>query len=189
MKLHLGCGKRELNGFLHIDIADFPHISHRSSVDNLDFIKSETVDEIYTSHTFEYFDRVEANSVLMEWNRVLKPNGQLYITVPDFDKLILIYKESKELQSITGPLFGRWTNPNSSILLFHKTVWNFSDLTDALKINGFEDVKKFDPVNYLQQIDPSYDDHSLAFYPHMDRSGIQVSLAVCAVKNKQGFNA
>ena len=49
MKLHLGCGKRCLEGFLHIDIADFDHIDYKSSVDRLPMIDDNSVDLIYAT--------------------------------------------------------------------------------------------------------------------------------------------
>jgi len=165
-----------------VDIADFPHIDFKSSVADLNFIRDNTVDQIYTSHTFEYFDRSEAVQVLAEWCRVLKPGGDLFITVPDFDKLIEIYDTTRQLQHVIGPLFGRWDNQNASSPIYHKTVWNFADLKYSLDFSGFTGVEKFNPKTYLNAIDPNYDDYSLAFYPHMDPLGIQVSLAVKATK-------
>lgn len=178
MKLHLGCGKRYLPGFVHIDIADFPHIDYKAEVNLLPFIEDQTVDEIYSSHTFEYFDRLEAPQVLNEWQRVLKPGGRLYLTVPDFDSLIQIYGKSGELKNIIGPLFGKWVNAGDTPPIFHKTVWNEIDLKGMLLENNFSDVEVFDPISYLGKIDPEYDDYSLAFFPHMDKSGIKVSLAI-----------
>jgi predicted SAM-dependent methyltransferase len=29
IKLHLGCGKRYIPGFIHIDLADYPHIDYK----------------------------------------------------------------------------------------------------------------------------------------------------------------
>ena len=50
-------------------------------------------DLIYSSHSLEYFDRVQAADVLSEWNRCLKVGGILRLAVPDFDKLIEVYKK------------------------------------------------------------------------------------------------
>ena len=180
MKLHLGCGKRYLSGFTHVDIENFEHIDFNSGIENLSYIESESVSEIYSSHSFEYFDRKQAMSVLAEWNRVLSPGGNLYLTVPNFASLVEIYSLTGKLDAIIGPLFGRWENSNNTI--FHKTTWDLDALSSAMEGSGFTDVKIFDPVEYLGSIDEAYDDYSLAFYPHMDRSGIQVSLALPAKK-------
>ena len=182
MKLHLGCGKRFLEGFIHVDIANFPHIDHYASVENLSFLGDGVVDEIYSSHTLEYFDRSVVKNVLTEWLRVLKPGGKLYLTVPDFDSLISIYRKTGSLEKIIGPLFGRWENPGITVPIFHKTTWNHEDLVSVFNEVGFSGIESFDPVTYLSNIDSKYDDYSLAFFPHLDRNGIQVSLALCGIK-------
>ena len=182
MKLHLGSGKRYLPGFTHIDIADFPHINYISPVDKLDFIPDSSVQEIYCAHTLEYFDRHEVSGVLYEWLRILSPGGKLFLTVPDFDALLGIYGKTSSLSTIIGPLFGRWINPNEKIPIFHRTVWNEKDLRNVLEEVGFTDVQTFSPIEYLKGIDVNYDDYSLAYFPHMDSSGIQVSLALSCSK-------
>ena len=72
MKLHLGCGKRYLEGFIHVDLADFEHVDYKIPVDDLSVFENESIDEIYASHVLEYFDREQVKSVLYEWRRVLK---------------------------------------------------------------------------------------------------------------------
>ena len=71
MKLHLGCGERYLEGYTHIDLADFEHIDYKMPVDNLSIFENNSIDEIYASHVVEYFDRDEVKLLLKEWNRVL----------------------------------------------------------------------------------------------------------------------
>ena len=108
MKLHLGCGERYLDGYIHIDIADFDHIDYRSSIDKLDMIKDESCELIYASHVLEYFDVEEAKNVLTEWHRVLKNKGTLRLAVPDIKKLIEVYNNTDDLSKILGPLYGKW---------------------------------------------------------------------------------
>ena len=129
MKLHLGSGSRYLKGYLHVDIADYEHIDIQSSVDKLNTIDDDTVDEIYASHVLEYFDRNEVEIVLNEWKRVLKKDGVLRIAVPNFEALIKIYQETDEIEKILGPLYGKWDLSNGSFI-YHKTVYDKNSLTE-----------------------------------------------------------
>ena len=180
MKLHLGCGKRFLPGYVHVDIESYDHVNFVAGIDNLEFIESESVTEIYSSHSFEYFDRYQANEVLKEWRRVLTPGGAIFLTVPNFSALVEIYSMTGDLNAVIGPLFGRWDN--SGQILYHRTVWDLATLQLALESCGFDQVETFNPIEYLAGIDLQYDDYSLAFFPHMKREGIRVSLAVKAIK-------
>lgn len=185
MKLNLGCGKNNIPGFIHVDLDDHLHIDHRSDVKKLPFIKNNSADLIYSSHTLEYFDRKEANDVLSEWNRVLKPKGVLRICVPDFDAIVKVYKKYGDLdhQGILGPLYGYW--PYDSIdgkqdTFYHKTTYDFKSLKKILENACFSEVKRY---NWQDTIHKDYDDYSQAYIPHMDKNnGILISLNVEAVK-------
>lgn len=75
MKLHLGCGKKHIPGFIHVDLEDHPHVNFRVPVNHLDFAQDNTVELIYASHVLEHFGRHEIDQVLGEWFRVLRPEG------------------------------------------------------------------------------------------------------------------
>lgn len=179
IKLHLGCGKRFLPGFVHVDIADFPHIDHRVLADKLPFIADESAELIYSSHMFEYWDRQEAKTVLAEWRRVLAPGGTLRIAVPDFDKLIEVYKMTGDLDKILGPLFGRM-EVGLDKPIYHKTTYSFDSMRVLLENSGFRDVRRYDWRAVLPE---GFDDHSQAYFPHMAKeSGLLVSLNLEATR-------
>ena len=169
-----------LAGFTHVDVEAFSHIDFVAGIDDLRQFSDHSVEEIYCSHALEYFDRQAVGLVLKEWHRVMKKGAKLYVTVPDFDALLEVYNITSRLHNIIGPLFGRWENSDET--LYHKTVWNYMELQNEMESAGFGAVGKFDPVSYLGKIDPFYDDYSLAYFPHMDKTGIQISLALVATK-------
>ena len=109
MKLHLGCGKRYLKGYTHIDIDQHSHIDFYSTVEKLPMIKSNSVEVIYSCGVLEYFDLEEVDLVLQEWNRTLKSGGILRTSVPNFESIIKVYLKNKDILSegILGPLFGK----------------------------------------------------------------------------------
>ena len=80
VKLHLGCGKRYIPGFVHIDLVDYEHIDYHNSIDDLSLFEDNSVDLIYTCHVLEHFHRNRIPTVLNEWYRVLKINGTLRIS-------------------------------------------------------------------------------------------------------------
>jgi predicted SAM-dependent methyltransferase len=49
MKLHLGCGKRYIPGFVHIDTLDFPQIDYRQDISDLKMFEDNSIDLIYCS--------------------------------------------------------------------------------------------------------------------------------------------
>ena len=176
--LHLGCGRRYIPGFIHIDLDKHSHIDYQSAIDDLNMFNDQSVDLIYSSHALEYFDRTEVNSVLQEWRRVLKPGGILRIAVPDFDALLQVYKKSGDLNKILGPLFGRIeiSSEEEDLVFYHKTVYDFHSLRGVLEENGFKNIRRYD---WQKTIHKDHDDHSQAYIPHMDKeNGLLISLNV-----------
>jgi len=183
MKLHLGCWKRHIPGFIHVDLCDLPHIDHCHSVEKLPMFEDDAAELIYASHVLEYFDREAAEAVLDEWRRVLAPGGILRLAVPDFPALAKVYEQTGELQRLLGPLYGRMqvvcgAEPPRTI--YHRTVYDFPSLRQLLEKAGFDNVHRYD---WRETIHKDYDDHSQAYFPHMDKEhGLHLSLNVEATK-------
>ena len=185
MKLHLGCWHRHIPGWVHVDLCDMPHIDYKTEIDDLHMIADGAAELAYASHVLEYFDRFQARDVLKEWRRVLKPGGALRLAVPNFESIIEIYKRTGELERTLGLLYGRMeiqteTGPR---MLYHKTVWDFAFLKSLLEECGFENVRRYD---WQQTVHKDYDDHSQAYFPHMDKdNGLLMSLNIEADKTAE----
>ena len=182
VKLHLGCGKRYIPGFIHIDLADYPHIDYRQEISKLPNFADKSVALIYCSHALEYFDRYEAADVLAEWRRVLKKGGVLRLAVPDFETLAEVYQKYRNLDLIHGPLYGRMAvaTPNGEKVFYHKTCYDFESLKHLLEKCDFVDVHRYEWRNTVHK---DHDDFSQAYIPHMDKEhGKLISLNVEAKK-------
>ena len=178
MKLHLGCGKRFLPSYTHIDLSSYPHIDYIHDIKTLPMIKDASVQLIYTSHTLEYFDRIEVGSVLDEWNRVLLHGGLLRLAVPNFSALVDVYKQTNSLDKIIGPLYGRWEVIKDKYI-YHKTVYDFISLKRLLQAHGFSNVRIWDWEQVFIGELASYDDYCKAYVPHLDfNHGTHISLNV-----------
>ena len=173
-----------LPGYVHVDLAGYPHIAHRRSIDDLGCFEEGSADLIYASHCLEYFDRQEVADVLGEWRRVLKPGGVLRLAVSDFRALIEVYQRTGNLAAVLGPLFGRWCTPGLSRPVYHKTVYDFDSLGAVLAENGFNDSRLWDWREVFDGELVGFDDYSQAYHPHMDKEhGLLVSLNVEATRS------
>lgn len=181
LKLHLGCSHRNFGKeWEHIDGGDFPHLKSHN-IENLPY-PDNAVNLIYASHVLEYFDREEAITVLLEWRRILIPNGILRIAVPDFEAMAKLYVDKKfPLENFLGPLYGKMTMSEQTI--YHKTVYDFSDLEMLLMYCGFDDIHKY---NWRETEHSQFDDYSRAHLPHLDfENGSLISLNLEASKSNQ----
>jgi len=175
IKLHLGCGKIYIPGYVHIDLVEYKHIDYLSSIDDLHMFENDTVDLIYNCCVLEHFERKKFKSVLEEWHRVLKSKGILRTSVPDFEAVCQIYNKNKNITELEGIVMGGQTY----LYNFHKNIFDFSKLKKALLECGFVNIHRYD----WRKVEHSeIDDYSKAYLPHMDKTGTLTSLNVEAEK-------
>lgn len=180
MKLNLGAWNRpRIPGFTNIDIRPGEFIDHVGNIDKLPWFEDNSVELIYSSHSFEYFSRYQAPYVLREWHRVLEPGGTLRLAVPDFEKLVEVYQKTGDIKKILGPIYGIM-EVNEVWSVQHQTMYDMKSLSEVLTEAGFKNIHRYD---WRQTIHKDYDDHSQAYYPHMNKeNGILISLNVEATK-------
>lgn len=177
LKLHLGCGKRYLKGWYHIDAIDHPNVQMVADVSKLDTFPDGVADEIYASHILEHINRHQVVNVLKEWKRILKPNGILRIAVPNFEAVVEHYNEHKNLSVIMGLLYGG----QDSALNYHYVTFDFAILKAILEEIGFRGIAKYDHRDFLPE---GYDDFSRCYLPHLDETnGKLMSLNVVGYAN------
>ena len=179
IKLHLGCGQKYRAGYVHGDLCKAPHIAHFCDVRDLRLLYKEgTVDEIYICHALEHLTRKEAKQEIEDFYALLKPGGKAFIAVPDLEAAFQVYARTRNLGQIMGLLYGGQRDG----LDFHTVGFDFATLSALCQGAGFRIVQRYDAHEYLAADGPDYDDYSLAYMPHKDRSGTLVSLNVVAQK-------
>jgi predicted SAM-dependent methyltransferase len=176
MKLHIGCGKKYLPGYKHIDAIDAEHIDFVCDTRQLNMIADESVSELYACHVLEHVKRDHVMGVLREWQRVLKPGAEIRIAVPDFEAIVAEYVETNEINSLQGLLYGGQDYEYN----FHYVAFDFAMIEALLTESGLCEVQRYDWREFLPD---GYDDFSRAYIPHMDfKNGRLMSLNVKATK-------
>lgn len=107
LRLHLGCGRIDHPGFVNIDARPRRHVHYVQAVDRLSRFRDGSADLVYACHVLEHFSHLQVPAVLREWGRVLKPGGKLCLSVPDFDRLLDIYRDNgRNADTIVNALMG-----------------------------------------------------------------------------------
>jgi len=163
IKLHLGCGKIHINGFVNIDINNDPAVDIVSDVRYLKEFKENTVDTIYACMVLEHLGRWNYLPALKRWYQLLKDRGILRVTVPDFEAISEYYIETKDLATLYPALYAGQDSPKN----YHYWCWDFKTLKKDLKLVGFKKIRRYDR-NKTEHADTR--DWSLDFVPYRDKN-------------------
>ncbi len=162
-KLHLGCGKIRLPGYINVDILPSAAVDKIADLAKLPW-DDASVDMVYSCAAIEHFGRREWIGILKEWARVLKPGGLLRLSTADFDACVERYREVGNLPELLGLLIGGQKDDYD----WHGMIFNFETLSAGILEAGFRDVNRYD----WRDTDigrAGIDDFSQAYLPHMDK--------------------
>ena len=139
--LHLGCGRIDHPKFVNVDAVPFPHVHYVRGLEDLSPIAGDAAALVYACHCLEHFSYPSVPTILTEWRRVLRPGGILRLSVPDFDRLLAIYRAHDDVTDIQAALLGG----QDSRYNYHKAVFTRRSLGDMLVSAGFHDVREWTP--------------------------------------------
>ncbi|NEQ68059.1 MAG: methyltransferase domain-containing protein [Symploca sp. SIO2D2] len=149
IKLHIG-GKHPHPDWKIIDIESRPEVDYIANASDLSQFASNSADAIYASHVLEHFYyglNNELINTLTEWHRVLKPGGQLFISVPDLSTLCWLYLNPNlmplERHHLMRIIFGGQTNIHD----VHKVGFDFEILAMYLEEVGFQEYEQISEFN------------------------------------------
>jgi SAM-dependent methyltransferase len=114
--LDIGCGpidrSNEFPDFdlVRVDIREEVNPDYRCDVRNLPFGGAE-FDLVFSSHVLEHISRDEWENTLNEWVRVLKPEGELILCLPNIEWAIEHRNEPENLDHVLNVFYGAQSNP------------------------------------------------------------------------------
>lgn len=161
VRLNLGCGARHMKGFVNVDFPSNwcerqPDLAH-------DLTKplphaDGSVDELHAYHLFEHFYRFDADRILDDWVRALKPGGKMVLEMPCMDKILSIFNHCANTgQELPDNLtmWGLYGDPNhGSADMCHRWCYSIGELTSMLNDRGLscvsEEPKTHQPVRDMR---------------------------------------
>lgn len=139
--LEIGCGDRLTvkEGWDHLDVRKLPHIEFVQDARNLGNIEAETYDRVIAVNILEHISWREVLRVLVEWFRVVKPDGVLEIEVPNALELAEILTDEDysnglvetRFQLFNRVCFGHQDYPENTHLSYFTECWLRELLFDA----------------------------------------------------------
>lgn len=176
-KLHIGCGRCYMPGWINADIFSNVHADVYADMSALPYPR-ETFDLIYASHVLEHCNRHMVAATLTHWRDLLKTGGILRIAVPDFKACAEWYNKTGYLEQITGLLWGGQNHPRNN----HFIGFDHETLSKRLIHAGFAQ-SSISTWNWKDTDHSHFDDYSQAYLPHMDKeTGMLMSLNLQAIK-------
>ena len=147
IKLHLGCGKVRLDGYINIDLRQTSATDLECDISRLPF-PDETIESIATYHVIEHLPRHDVPKALKEWYRVLSGGGKLIIECPNFDEAVREYLEGNE--SRIDNIFGHQRFDGDT----HLFGYNPKRLKHMLQEAGFKEPIESQPQDYHKDLEP-----------------------------------
>lgn len=170
IRVHVGAGEINLQGWINIDARDKEHIHICTDRIDLGCFTDGTLGEIYACHVLEHFSNKEICNLLSIFHRKLKVGGILRVSVPDFDRLLEIYHDrSKDLSAIILALFGGQEYEFN----YHKTAFNEELLRQVLSNSCFTDIMPWDTCEVFGRSIGDWSDKK-----HQLESGISIPISL-----------
>ena len=157
IKLHLGCGRNLLDGWINTDFntakfrgSDFLDVTEKYPYDD------NSVDYVFSEHMIEHISYQDGKFMIEESFRVLKSGGKIRISTPDLKFLINLYTEDKtDLQkryidySINHASYNVSIGTDTFIINNFVRDWDHTFIYDEKTLKslfesvGFSDVKSY----------------------------------------------
>jgi len=92
LKLNIGCGPHSLKGFINCDIRNLPEVDRVFDLILPPYpFDDSSIEHIHSEETLEHLSFLKIPRVLKEFYRILKPEGTIFISVPDCGAMCRMY--------------------------------------------------------------------------------------------------
>lgn len=158
--INLGSGPNVVPGCINIDFYTTSGIDYGADLRRSLKIADNTTNGIFCEHTIEHLTYAEADRLLHECHRIMKPGAVIRVVLPDISLFIERYRDQdaawfKQWERLmftdsTDPdrAKRRLATPMQAISFVtqeygHVSCWDFETLSHYLQQSGFREIKKW----------------------------------------------
>lgn len=151
IKLNVGCGNNKLEEYINIDLNKDNKPDVVLDIKQGIPLPDKSVTEIVFFHTIEHIQEIYHLSILMEFWRILKPGGLLFISYPEFKKCAQRYIDNYQGAKLfwKHTIYGLQRSEGD----FHVSLMDTELFIDTLREAGFTDIEhqpeKNEPFNTI----------------------------------------
>jgi len=120
-----------------------------SDVTKLD-LPDDYADEISAIHLFEHIPTPKVKETLLEWLRVLKPNGQLSLEMPCLDNIVALWNQGVRNDDLIGRALFGMPEPDT---MQHHWCYSKQQIGDLMTKAGYKMVRFEEPFFHVPQRD------------------------------------
>lgn len=133
LRVNVSAGDKHWPGFVNTDL--YGEADVQADMRDLPF-DTATVDELHAIHCVEHIPRMQLESMLHHWNRILKPGGKVFIEVPCLNKIAkMVVDGEKNLRLTVLGIFGDPRDEKPGMM--HGWCYTREELTEALEQCNF----------------------------------------------------
>ena len=137
--LNVGSGQRPFHKpFINVDVQAKWNPDIVASGDSLPMLKDESVEMVVLHHVLEHFGCGEADGLLKECRRVLRPGGSLLVFVPNMAALMDMWQEYRITDQVyMTNVYGAYMGDEADR---HKWGYTFATLSRLLTNHGYRPI-------------------------------------------------
>lgn len=142
MRLELGAGYRPTPGFTHNDLREMDDIEIVGPAESIsDVVQENSCSEVRATHLLEHLSFLKTVDVLMEWKKILRDGGLLYLEVPNLSWQTRAHADGhiSDEEAVTY-IYGEQDYDGN----YHCAAFTESLLADRLREAGYVDVRTQD---------------------------------------------
>lgn len=169
MQLHIG-GKQVKEGWKILNIQPDAGVDYVGDISNLSQFADASCEKVYASHVLEHIAQQQVVPCLQGIHRILKPGGEFFVSVPDWDVLCHLFINPQANVRMKWHAMQMMMGGQVDAYDFHQVGFNQAFMFDFMRQAGFTQMKRVKAFEI-------FDDFS-AYKPY----GFPISLNVIATK-------